>query len=96
MQISNNALSIPIERFVTNIIDEIPLPDEGKLLVQYEVGGKTSNFFRPTDQHPPLVDKEGIENVLKCLDIDNILEVFSGILLEKKVLFISKHKGLLT
>lgn len=33
MQISNTALSIPIERYITNIIDEIPLPDQGKLLI---------------------------------------------------------------
>jgi hypothetical protein len=96
MQISNTSLSLPMERYVTNIIDEIPLPDEGKLLIQYEIGGSTTSFYRPIDQHPPFVDKTDIENLLKCLDIDSILEVFSAILLEKKMLFISKHKSLLT
>jgi hypothetical protein len=38
-----------MERYVINIMDEIPLPDEGTLLVQHEVGGKTASFFRPTD-----------------------------------------------
>jgi hypothetical protein len=36
---SNSPLAIPIERMIVNIIDEIPLPDEGKLLVQHEIGG---------------------------------------------------------
>jgi len=85
-----------MERFVTNIIDEIPLPDEGKLLIQHEISGETASFFRPIDQHPPVVDKDAVENLLKCLDIDSILEVFAAILLEKKILFISKHKALLT
>jgi len=37
MQISNTALSIPIERYIINFMDEVPLPDEGKLCVQYEI-----------------------------------------------------------
>lgn len=96
MQISNTPFTIPIERFITNIIDEIPLPDEGKLQIQFEIGGEVVNFYRPIDQHPPIVESTDIENLLKCLDVDSILEVFSAILLEKKVLFISKHKSLLT
>jgi len=87
---------MPMERFITNIIDEIPLPDEGKLLIQHEITGETVNFFRPIDQHPPIINKDAVENLLKCLDIDSIIEVFSAILLEKKILMISKHKALLT
>lgn len=40
--------------------------------------------------------RDEIENLLKCLDIDSILEVFSAILLEKKLLFVSAHKALLS
>lgn len=29
---------IPIERFIQNIIDEVPLPDQGNILVQTEIG----------------------------------------------------------
>jgi hypothetical protein len=32
-------LYIPIEKLIVNIVDEIPLPDEGKILVQHEIGG---------------------------------------------------------
>lgn len=64
--------------------------------MQYEIGHETISFFRPIDQHPPFASKDDIENLLKCLDIDSILEVFSAILLEKKMLFVSKHKALLT
>lgn len=81
---------------MTNIMDEIPLPDEGTLLVQHEIGGKTASFFRPTDQHPPFVGKEEIEVLFKCLDVDNIIEIYSNLMLERKVLMISKHKALLT
>jgi hypothetical protein len=60
------------------------------------MGDKSISFYRPIDQHPPFAQKDDIENLLKCLDIDSILEVFSAILLEKKILFISKHKALLS
>ena len=96
MQISTTNLKIPIERHITNIIEEIPLPDEGKILVQHEIGGKTASFSRPTDQNPPIVEREEIEILFRCLDVDSIIEIYSGLLLEKKVLFISKHKALLT
>lgn len=39
MQISQTRLQIPMERYIINMMDEIPLPDEGTLLVQHEIGG---------------------------------------------------------
>ncbi len=42
------------------------------------------------------MDNEEIENLLRCLDVEKIIEIFSYILLEKKVLMISQHKSLLT
>ena len=96
MQISTSSLTIPIERHITNIVEEIPLPDEGKLLVQHEIGGKTASFFRPIDQNPPVVDREEIEILFKCLECDSIIEIYTALLLERKVLMVSKHKALLT
>ena len=96
MQISTTKLTVPIERHITNIIEEIPLPDEGKLLVQHEIGGRTASFFRPTDQNPPVVDREEIEILFRCLCVDSIIEIYAALLLERKVLMVSKHKALLT
>ena len=45
--------SIPIERYVCNIVDEIPIPTKGKELVQYEIGNALISFNRPLDQIPP-------------------------------------------
>ena len=46
-------MHIPIERFVVNIMDEVPLPDLGNNMVAYE---ESINFYRPTDQYPPYAD----------------------------------------
>ena len=39
-------MHIPIERFVLNIMDEVPLPDLGGNMVAYE---ENINFYRPID-----------------------------------------------
>lgn len=96
VQISQTRSKIPLERHVINFMEEIPLPDEGRLLVQHELEGQVVQFFRPTDQNPPIVGREEIENLFKCLDIDKVIEIFQCLLLEKKVLMISTHKALLT
>ena len=46
-------MHIPIERFVVNIMDEVPLPDLGNNMVAYE---ENINFYRPVDQYPPYTD----------------------------------------
>jgi hypothetical protein len=45
--------TIPIERYVCNFTDEIPIPIKGKTLVQYEIGSSLISFSRPLDQIPP-------------------------------------------
>lgn len=39
VQISQTRSKIPLERHVINFMEEIPLPDEGRLLVQHELEG---------------------------------------------------------
>lgn len=46
-------MHIPIERFILNIMDEVPLPDLGNTMVAYE---ENINFYRPVDQYPPYTD----------------------------------------
>ena len=40
--------------------------------------------------------KDEIEILFKCLDVDNIIEIYSSLMLERKVLMLSRHKALLT
>lgn len=44
---------MPIERFIVNIMDEVPLPDLGNNMVVYD---DTINFYRPIDQYPAYAD----------------------------------------
>lgn len=86
----------PLERFLVNIMDEIPLPDQGNLLIQHEIGTNIIPFYRPVDQYPPYATKQCIENLFKCLTVDDVLEVFVQLILERKILLVSRYKTLLT
>lgn len=64
---------IPIERYICNFVDEIPIPVKGKTLVQYEIGTSSISFSRPLDQIPPyasvnpyLIDRAKIMNTCSC------------------------------
>jgi hypothetical protein len=75
LHLSQN-LTTPLERFIQNIIEEIPLPDMGFLLVQHEIGSLVVPFYRPIDQYPPYSTRESIANTFNCLQVDDIIELF--------------------
>ena len=63
-------MHIPIERFVLNIMDEVPLPDLGNTMVVYE---ENINFYRPIDQYPPYADVS--------LNQNGSIKIYSSVLL---------------
>ena len=69
-------MHIPLERFIVNVMDEIPLPDKGNMLVQHEIANVTLPFFRPVDSYMPNATKIAIENLFRCLTVEDILEIF--------------------
>lgn len=48
------------------------------------------NFYRPVDQYMPYVDKRDIDLMFRALGTDDIVTLFFNVLLEQKILFISK------
>ena len=45
--------TIPIERYICNLTDEIPIPIKGKTVIEYEIGAALVSFCRPLDQIQP-------------------------------------------
>lgn len=84
---------MPIERFIVNIMDEVPLPDLGNNMVVYD---DTINFYRPIDQYPAYADSAAIQNLFKALDVAGVIELMTQLALERKILLVSEHKTLLT
>ena len=88
---------IPIERFIVNVMDEIPVPDrQGQLQVLHEIGNIQVPFHRAVDQYPPAASRADIEYLFRALNAEQVIDIFLALLLEKKVLLISKYKALLT
>ena len=65
-----SSTSIPIERYIVNIMDEISVPDKGNILVLHEIGNQTVTFFRNIDMYPPYASKNDIEYLFRALDAE--------------------------
>lgn len=87
---------IPIERVICNLMQEVPLPDQGMTSVQYSIGAQSLKFSRPPAKYIPYIPDQSLEYLFRSLPIDLVIEVWSCLLVERKVLLISKSKALLT
>ena len=54
---------IPIERYIWNFADEIPVPDKGNILVEYDIGNTNIPFYIPIDHYAPYVSEKKILNI---------------------------------
>eukprot|EP00743_Colponemidia_sp_Colp-15_P009073 GILK01009899.1.p1 GENE.GILK01009899.1~~GILK01009899.1.p1 ORF type:complete len:1370 (+),score=290.08 GILK01009899.1:59-4111(+) len=87
--------TIPIERWVVNLIDETPLPPPGKYELIYSITKETFRVSRPPSNQLPLLGCSVLP-LFQCLSLPNIITVLFSILLERKVVLMSRHLSLLT
>jgi len=87
---------VPIERVICNLMQEVPLPDQGCTEIHYAIGNETIRFSRPPAKHLFFTEDLCFEMFFRCLRIDDIITLWSATMLEKKILFISAKKSLLT
>jgi len=91
-----NSTPLPIERYIYNLVQEIPLPQPGANSVSFNLGGQTQiSLKRPSECLLPTPDLS-FSILFKCLDIRNVLLVLKCILLEEKIIIISSQYSLLT
>eukprot|EP00743_Colponemidia_sp_Colp-15_P005741 GILK01006171.1.p1 GENE.GILK01006171.1~~GILK01006171.1.p1 ORF type:complete len:1268 (-),score=219.43 GILK01006171.1:106-3909(-) len=88
--------TIPIERYICNFMNEVPLPDQGHACVQYDIGHSVIAFWRPPPNSPSFVDSCCFEPLFRCLSLENVVELWQCVLMERKIIFISSHYALLT
>ena len=87
---------IPIERYICNFINEVPLPPPGKAEVQYGIADKILTFTRPPLNKPILDVDLPFRRVFECLTPSTIITLFTCLLLEQKILMHSHRLSLLT
>ena len=87
---------LPIERYVANLVSEIPLPPRGKVRVEF---GFTSSRLicieRPPPNQLPLANFS-YRPMFACLSAGNIMVVLGCLMEECKVALMSSHCSILT
>ena len=88
-------LEVPIERYICNLMNEVPMPPSGKAKILYSIADKELIFTRPPINRP-------IENVdlpfakaFQCLGVQTTIKLFQCMLLEQQILFHSSQLSLL-
>jgi hypothetical protein len=87
---------IPIERYICNIIDDIPAPVAGRVDVTYYLGDKPITFRCPPFNEPNVWSGLPLFPLFECLSPENILHLFGLVLTERQILLVSSQYCLLT
>lgn len=105
-RISLSPSSIPLERYIAFFTRYIPLPPPGQhaLNIHLDLGlnDRVENsslspikLQLPHARSLPLMDLD-YEAPFQCLSLDNVLKIFTLLLVEERLLFISSSTSLLT
>ena len=89
-RISISTSPLPIERYVSNYVSEVPLPPRGWTRVQCSIGDVTLNLERPPVNRLPLVSL-GLETLFSLLSTHHIEFVFASLLRRRKLFFAATH-----
>ncbi|KJE89773.1 hypothetical protein, variant [Capsaspora owczarzaki ATCC 30864] len=86
---------MPIERLIGHLF-EVPVPPPGRIAVQIPVGETSAPivFARPHANDFPFADFS-ILPLFFCLNLENVVRLFTLLLSETKIIFQSKHYALL-
>ena len=89
-------MTLPIERYITNICLEIPAPPPGSFEVQTTILDSIIKIWSPPHNQPIAWVSLPFSHLFQCLDIDNIILVWHCLALERQVLLTSTQLSILT
>ncbi|ETO26848.1 hypothetical protein RFI_10286, partial [Reticulomyxa filosa] len=87
---------IPIERYLCNFFLETPLPPRGYFSVRYRIGDKVLRLARSPQNNPLIEQPLSTQLLFELFDLDTLVHIYTALLLEKKVLFLSTQYSILT
>jgi pentatricopeptide repeat protein len=93
---ATNVMTAPIERYVVNLCKEIPAPPPGAYEVQVSILDSTIRFWAPPAKLPIAYVAVPYQILFDCLDTEHILQVWSALVMERKVLLLSSQYSILT
>lgn len=85
----------PLERYVINLIHEIPLPPPGKLELAIKINDKVLRCSRPPVNCIPIMQNFSLYPIFRCLSPSHVITLFELALMERKILFVSSYQAML-
>eukprot|EP01038_Epipyxis_sp_PR26KG_P004914 gene4914-6877_t len=93
--VSLSSSPLPIERYFTNFMKELPLPPQGRTEVFFALPESLMRITRPPKNHLPMVDFS-YRPLFTLLSVDNIIAVFCCLCAEMTICICSENIALLT
>ena len=93
-RVSLTASRVPIERLISNLIYEVPLPPRGCVRVLYSIADQNCVLARPPPNQLPF-SQVPLDALFSLLELSNVVDLFAAVLLERKILFYSAQPAVL-
>ncbi|KAG0377132.1 hypothetical protein BGX24_006666 [Mortierella sp. AD032] len=88
--------SLPLERYVKNIIHEVGVPPFGKMEIGITINNRMIFASRPALNSVPIVKNFSLYPLFRCMSAEDIVTVIEVMLSEGKIILLSSHLGMLT
>ncbi|KAJ3151055.1 hypothetical protein HDU89_002267 [Geranomyces variabilis] len=90
-----NKTIAPLERFIANLIHEVPLPPPGKLEISVRVGQLHLFASRPPVNTISVLKNFSLYPLFRALSVQHVVLLFELALSEQKIIFLSSHLAML-
>ncbi|XP_031404714.1 DENN domain and WD repeat-containing protein SCD1 isoform X2 [Punica granatum] len=87
--------SKPLWEVIAGVVSNVPLPTPGKDRVLFAIENSLLSVEAPPKDGLPHVDIS-FQPIIQCLDVDNLIKLFTAVLLERRILLRSNKYSLLT
>jgi hypothetical protein len=95
-RISLSPSETPVERYLGNLLFEVPVPPPGISEVHYRIATSRVVFTRPPVNNPIAFTNFPFIIIFQCIGLELIVKLVEALLLEKQVLLLSTQYSLLT
>ncbi|KAK4280838.1 hypothetical protein QN277_012408 [Acacia crassicarpa] len=92
---SPNGSSKPLWDVIAHLVSNVPLPTPGKERVLFAIENCLLSVEAPPSDGLPHADIS-FQPLLQCLDVDNLMRLFTAVLLERRILLRANKYSLLT
>lgn len=96
LAVMTDCMTAPLERYIVNVCCEIPAPPPGAYEIQVPILDSTIRFWAPPAKLPIAYTALPYHILFECLDIDHIILVWTALVVERKVLLVSRQYSVLT